>query len=162
MGELRVPTTPGEAVALVRTLYFNRVVRFLTVGGTCGLIQLSILHGLVAGQGMGERLANFIAFIVSMELNFVLSQFFTWRDRWSSTLQPHKFLARLAMFNVSAASTSGVVNQGVFNLVNLFMWYLPAAAIGICAAAFANFMLNDRLVFRLWSKGGASATIAEP
>jgi putative flippase GtrA len=123
---------------------------------------LAILHGLVAGQGMGERLSNLIAFIVSMELNFVLSQFFTWRDRWSPALRPHKFLARLAMFNVSAASTSGIVNQGVFNLLNLFIWYLPAAAIGICAAAFANFMLNDRLVFRLWSSGGASATIAEP
>jgi putative flippase GtrA len=97
-----------------------------------------------------------------MELNFVLNQFFTWRDRWSSTLQPHKFLARLVMFNISAASTSGIVNQGVFNLFNLFMWYLPAAAIGILAAASANFMLNDRLVFRLWSKSSASATISTP
>jgi putative flippase GtrA len=126
------------------------------------LIQLSVLHGLVVSTGVGERLANLIAFIISMELNFVLNQFFTWRDRLSPALRPHRFLARFAMFNVSAASTSGIVNQGVFNLVNLFMWYLPAAAIGICAAATANFLLNDRLVFRLWSSGGASATITEP
>ena len=43
-----------------------------------------------------------------------------------------------------------------------FIWYLPAAAIGICVAASANFLLNDRLVFRLWSRSGASATIPEP
>jgi putative flippase GtrA len=97
-----------------------------------------------------------------MEMNFVLSQFFTWRDRLSPSLRPRRFLARLAMFNFSAISTSGVVNQGVFNLLNLFMWYLPAAAIGILAAAVANFLLNDRLVFRLWSSGSASTTIAEP
>jgi putative flippase GtrA len=149
-------------MAFLRGLYANRIMRFLTVGGSCGVIQLSVLHELVAGAGMSERLANLIAFLISMELNFVLNQFFTWRDRWSSTLQPHKFLARLVMFNISAASTSGIVNQGVFNLFNLFMWYLPAAAIGILAAASANFMLNDRLVFRLWSKSSASATISTP
>jgi putative flippase GtrA len=158
----KFPTSPGEAAALAHAVYFNRVFRFIVVGGSCGLVQLSVLHGLVAGMGMGERISNLIAFIISMELNFVFSQFFTWRDRWSSTLQPHKFLARMAMFNLSAASTSGVVNQGVFNLLNTFIWYLPAAALGICAAAAANFLLNDRLVFRFWSSGGASATIAEP
>jgi putative flippase GtrA len=163
MSELKVPTTPREAIALVRAAYSNRVMRFLTVGGTCGLIQLSVLHALVAGAGMDERLANLlIAFPISMELNFVLNQFFTWRDCWSSRLRPHKLLARLAMFNLSAASTGLLVNQGVYNLFNLFIWYLPAAAIGIAVAAFANFMLNDRLVFRLWSSSGTSATIAEP
>ena len=163
MNELRIPTRPGDVVAFARALYANRVMRFVAVGGTCGVIQLSVLHALVAGAGMDERLANLlIAFPISMELNFVLSQFFTWNDRRSPALQSRKFLARLAMFNVSAISTSGVVNQGVFNLLNLFIWYLPAAAIGICAAATANFLLNDRLVFRLWSSGGRSARIAEP
>lgn len=158
----RFPTSPGEAIALTRAVYFNRIFRFVIVGGSCGVVQLAVLHSLVAGGGMGERVANLIAFVISMELNFVFSQFFTWRDRWSARIQPHKFLARMAMFNVSAASTSGVVNQGVFNLLNTFIWYLPAAALGICAAAVANFLLNDRLVFRLWSSGGASATISEP
>jgi putative flippase GtrA len=163
MSERRTPPSPGHVVSLVRAFYANRVMRFLAVGGTCGVIQLSVLHALVAGAGMDERLANLlIAFPISMELNFVLNQFFTWRDCWSSTLQPHKLLARLAMFNLSAASTGLLVNQGVYNLFNLFIWYLPAAAIGICAAAFANFMLNDRLVFRLWSSSSASATIAKP
>jgi putative flippase GtrA len=163
MNELKFPTSPGEAMTLARALYENRVMRFIAVGGTCGLVQLSVLHALVAGPGMDERLANLlVAFPVSMEMNFVLSQFFTWRDRMSTSLKPRRFLARLAMFNLSAISTSGVVNQGVFNLLNLFMWYLPAAAIGILAAAVANFLLNDRIVFRLWSSGGASATISEP
>ena len=158
---MRFPTSPSDAALLVRTLYASRIARFVTVGGSCGVVQLSVLHGLVAGGGMDERLANLIAFIISMEMNFVLSQFFTWRDRWSSTLQPLKFLARLGMFNVAAASTSGLVNQGVFNIVAIFIWYLPAAAIGICAAAAANFMLNDRLVFRLWSTGGEPARTSE-
>jgi putative flippase GtrA len=163
MSDLRLPRSPSEAALLVQMLYRNRVVRFVLVGGTCGLVQLSVLHALVVGPGMNERLANLlVAFPVSMEMNFVLSQFFTWRDRLSPALRPHRFLARLAMFNLSAISTSGVVNQGVFNLLNLFIWYIPAAALGILAAAVANFLLNDRLVFRLWSASGAPATITEP
>jgi putative flippase GtrA len=162
MNDLRIPGDTSGAMGLTRRLYENRIARFVAVGGSCGVIQLSILHGLVAGAGMGARLANLIAFLISMELNFVLNQFFTWRDRWSSTIHPLKLLARMAMFNVSAASTSGVLNQGVSNILMIFIWYLPAAALGICAAASVNFLLNDRLVFRLWSRGGASATIPEP
>lgn len=160
MNDLKLPTRPGEAASLVRTLYANRVVRFITVGGTCGVIQLSVLHALVTARGVEEHLANLIAFFISMEINFVLSQLFTWRDRWSPALQSRGFAARLAMFNVSAG-VSLVINQGVFAVFNLFVWYLPAAAIGICAAAFTNFMLNDRIVFRLWSPRRASAAMGE-
>jgi putative flippase GtrA len=160
MSDLRVPTTPREAVALARSLYFNRVFRFLTVGGTCGVIQLSVLHGLVATRGLEEHLANLIAFFISMEINFIFSQLFTWRDRLSPALQTRGFIGRLAMFNVSA-TMSLVINQSVFALFNIFMWYLPAAALGICAAAFTNFMLNDRIVFRMWSGGAPRATMGQ-
>ena len=157
-----MPTSPSDALSLLRTLFANRIVRFLTVGGSCGVVQLSVLHTLVAGFGVPWLLANFIAFIISMELNFTLNQLFTWRDRWFSELTPLRLLARVLMFNAGASTTGIPLNQGVAALMGLFMWYLPAAAIGICVAAFANFMLNDRLVFRLWSPSGASATISEP
>ncbi|MGA2285980.1 MAG: GtrA family protein [Dehalococcoidia bacterium] len=162
MNELKLPTSPNEAVVLVRTLYGNRVMRFAAVGGSCGLVQLAVLHLLVAGFGAQELLANFIAFVISMELNFTLNQLFTWRDRWSSELTPQRFVVRVLMFNASASTTGIPLNQGIAALMSLFMWYLPAAAIGICVAATANFFLSDRLVFRLWSSGGASATIGEP
>jgi putative flippase GtrA len=161
MNELRFPTNPSEAVLLIRTLYANRVVRFLTVGGVCGLIQLTILHTLVAAGGVEVHIANLIAFVISMELNFVLHQLFTWRDRLSPTLRRRRLLGRMAIFNISATTTL-IINQGTFALFNLFIWYLPAAAIGICVAAVANFMLNDRVVFRLWSSSGTSAKIAQP
>jgi len=156
---LRIPTRPSELVELARTLYANRIARFLAVGGTCGVIQLSILHALVVSD-VEAHLANLAAFIVSMELNFVLSQFFTWRDRWSASLRPSMILGRFLMFNVSAATTSGVLNQGAFALFNLFISYLPAAAIGICLASITNFLLNDRVVFRLWSSRKATAKTA--
>lgn len=162
MSELRFPTSPGEAALFVRTLFASRITRFLTVGASCGVVQLSVLHALVAGFGTEEHVANLFAFIISMELNFALNQTFTWRDRWSSSLSFQRIVGRLLLFNVAASMTAGVINQGVFALMNLFIWYLPAAAIGICVAATANFLLNDRLVFRLWSSGSASATISGP
>ena len=156
---LRIPTRPSELVELARTLYANRIARFLAVGGTCGVIQLSILHALVVSD-VEAHLANLAAFIVSMELNFVLSQFFTWRDRWSASLRPSMILGRFLMLNVSAATTSGVLNQGAFALFNLFISYLPAAAIGICLASITNFLLNDRLVFRMSSSREAAVKTA--
>ncbi len=162
MNELRFPTSPGETALFVRTLFGRRIARFAAVGASCGVVQLSVLHLLVASFGAEEHLANLVAFIISMELNFTFNQLFTWRDRWSSELTIDRFIARLLLFNVAASLTAGVMNQGVFALMNLFIWYLPAAAIGICVAAAANFLVNDRLVFRLWSTGGAPATISEP
>lgn len=155
---LRIPTRPSELIELARTLYANRVARFLTVGGTCGVIQLSILHALVV-SGVEEHLAYVGAFVVSMELNFALNQSFTWRDRWSSALRSPRLLARLAVFHVSATTSLGI-SLGVFSLFNLFIWYIPAAAIGICVASITNFLLNDRLVFRLWSSTEATAETA--
>ena len=126
-----------------------RVLRFALVGGTCGLIQLNVLHAFVVA-GVQENLANLAAFAISAEVKFVLSQFFTWRDRWAPALGPPRLISRLFLFNGSAATT-GVVNQSVFALANLIIWYLPAAALGIAVAAVANFLLNDRIVFRLSS-----------
>ncbi len=135
-----------DRLQLGRRVLSARVVKFALVGGSCGLVQLAILHTLVTA-GLEEHLSNLIAFIISMEVNFTLSQLFTWRDRWSASLGAGTLLRRLIFFN-AAATTTGVVNQGVFALLNLFIEYLPAAAGGIAVAAFTNFALNDRLVFR--------------
>ena len=124
----------------------GQVSRFALVGTTCALVQLGLLQILVQG-GVQENLANLIAFGVSIQVNFVASQFYTWRDRWTPALGPSPLVRRLFLFNGSAATT-GVVNQGVFGLANLLIWYLPAAALGIAVAAVTNFLLNDRLVFR--------------
>jgi putative flippase GtrA len=148
-----------DRLRLGRRVLSKRVVKFIAVGGACAVVQLSVLHGLVSAD-VEEHLANLIAFIISMELNFVLHQFVTWRDRWSPSLHPAKLLGRLLLFNASA-STTGVINQGVFAIFNLFISYLPAAAIGIGVAAFTNFLLNDRLIFRLWSPPGEATSIYE-
>lgn len=131
---------------LGRRVLSARLVKFALVGGFCGLVQLAILHTLVT-SGLEEHLSNLIAFAISVQVNFTLSQFFTWRDRWSASLGAGTLLRRFLFFN-AAATTTGVVNQGVFALLALFMSYLPAAAGGIAVAAFTNFALNDRLVFR--------------
>ena len=134
----------------------TRLAKFVLVGGTCGVVQLALLHTLVT-SGLEEHVANLIAFAVSVEVNFALSQSFTWRDRWASSLGMGTLLQRLLLFN-AAATTTGVVNQGVFALLNLFISYLPAAAGGIFVAAFTNFALNDRIVFR---RGNSRRTSAD-
>jgi len=132
--------TPGQAGTGAR------VRRFAVVGITCGLVQLGLLQVFVQGS-VQENLANLAAFAISVQVNFTLSQLYTWGDRRMSVPGPFQLVRRLFLFN-GAAATTGVVNQGVFGLANLLIWYLPAAALGIAVAAVTNFLLNDRLVFR--------------
>jgi len=57
---------------------FFRIVRFAFVGGVCALIQILLLYLLV--QFLPPLVSNAIGFVVSAQLNFFLSYFFTWRD----------------------------------------------------------------------------------
>ena len=133
-----------------------RVRRFVLVGTTAGLAQLGLLEVFIRA-GVHENLANLAAFGVSVQVNFVMSQFYTWRDRWTPTVGLPGLVRRLFVFNGSAAIT-GVINQGVFGLANLLIWYQPAAALGIATAAVTNFLLNNQLVFRLRNSQRLAAT----
>lgn len=137
---LRETLAPGRAGT------GSRVGRFAVVGIICGLVQLVLLQVFVQG-GVQENLANLAAFAISVQVNFTLSQLYTWGDRRMSVPGPPQLVRRLFLFN-GAAATTGVINHGVFGLANLLIWYLPAAALGIAVAAVTNFLFNDRLVFR--------------
>ena len=140
-------SSAAAALSQGRAATRPRLLRFALVGSICALVQLGLLHVLVQGD-VQENVANLVAFGISVQANFVLSQFFTWRDRWTRGPGVARLMSRLFLFNGSAAST-GAVNQGVFGLGNLVLWYLAAAALGITVAAATNFLLNDRIVFRV-------------
>lgn len=128
------------------TIPSARLMKFAGVGLSCAFVQLLALHLLVVA-GVEEHVSNLLAFALSVQVNFLLSQFLTWQDRWSRDLRLRTLVARLLMFNASASST-GLVNQSVFVVANLLTSYIAAATIGIAVAAVLNFTLNDKLVFR--------------
>ncbi len=134
-----------------------RPLRFAIVGGTTGVVQLGVLAVLVS-MGLQPLLANALAFALSAQMSFVLSQAFTWRDRHGAEPGRSGLLARWAAFH-ACISGGAVVNLAVFALALHAMPHLFAAVLGILAGASLNFLTNDHLTFRRAPRAnrGASA-----
>jgi putative flippase GtrA len=124
-------------------LFSDRVrpLRFLLVGGLCGAVQLG-LFAVFLGGGVQTLPANVLAFLLSAQLNFALSRWFTWGDRRTLGL-----VRRWLAFHGSIAGTA-LLNQCMFVVAQVATPDLVASALGIGAAAVVNFLVQDRLVFR--------------
>jgi putative flippase GtrA len=123
-----------------------RPLRFAAVGGVCGLIQLALLTLLELG-GLAAIPANAAAYLLSAQVNFLLSNHFIWHDRWSRGVSGRDLLRRWLGFHGSIAGTF-VLSQAVFVASRLVLPDVLASALGIGVAAVANFLIQDRLTFR--------------
>jgi putative flippase GtrA len=121
----------------------TRPLRFACTGGLAGLTQLSLL-ALLTHHGWHPNLANAVAFLLAAQVNFALSSLFTWRDRrrtcplWRAWLMFHGSIAGMALLNML-----------MFMATRTVLPALLASAAGIGAAAIGNFVVGDRLVFRV-------------
>jgi putative flippase GtrA len=120
-----------------------RGLRFAAVGFMCYLIQLGlvhVLHGVVT-----LYLADVLAFLISAQVNFTLSQLFTWRDRRDTESLPVRFVK----FNANALVSVTIVNATVFWLLvqtGLSLW--AAMLLANVATACWTFLINHFFVFR--------------
>lgn len=123
-----------------------RPIRFAFVGGLGALTQLVSLRVLTF-QGIHPLPANTVAFLLAAQVNFSLSQLFTWRDRrpqhWTAAI----LARRWAAFH-GAISASALVNLIVFAFARHHMPQMLAAMLGIALASGVNFGMHDRVTFR--------------
>lgn len=137
------PCTPAALWSAVRRAA-ARPLRFAAVGGLCGLLQIALLVALM-WLGVDALPANIVAYLLSAQLNFYLSDLFIWHDRHVRRTIEH--LARRWLgFHASIAGTF-VFNQAIFVVVRHFIPDAAAAAAGISMAALVNFIIQDRLTF---------------
>jgi putative flippase GtrA len=128
-----------------------RALRFALVGVLCFAVQYLALRILTAA-GMSATPADAFGFLLSAQLNFTLSTFFTWGDRKDTFTRPLR--VRWASFNGSILITLSI-NTGIFQLCRP-IGELPASALGVIVGAAGNYVLCDLLVFR--SRGTRIAT----
>lgn len=121
------------------------MLRFAIVGGICSVLQLVVLGGLLH-RGMAALPANSVAFAVSAQFNFYLSDRFTWADRRGSRAISSGS-RRWLVFHGAVAGTF-LCNQLMFVSLRLILPTLIAAALAIAGAATATFAALDRLTFR--------------
>jgi putative flippase GtrA len=127
----------------------GRPLRFALTGGLAAVYQLTLL-ALLTRLGWPDEPANVVAFVLSTQLNFVLSSRVTWRDRLAATDGKAGPWRRWLAYQASTASMA-VINLLIYTFARHLMPDLAAAALGIAAGALGNFMLGDRLVFRTQS-----------
>lgn len=141
------------AIGIDRT---PRLIRFCFIGGFCTLIQMGFLYVFV-NLGVQKNLANFVAFIISVQISFPLNYFITWHDRREKGSK-HAKLAKLALQWVSFNSTylvGMVVNQLAFAISLLFVHYIVAGILGILVAMGINYTVGNKFIFaRQKAEGG--------
>jgi putative flippase GtrA len=120
-----------------------RIARFVAVGAMCYFIQLGFLHLLMSL--MAVYIADIVAFMLSAQVNFSLSQLFTWGDR--QTVE--RLSMRWLKFNLNALLSVTIVNAGILWMlvsVGLHLW--SAMLLANCATACWTFAVNHLLVFK--------------
>ena len=122
----------------------RRPVTFALVGGLCFAVQYGILTGLAA-TGVGATFANAAGFLISAQLNFVLSAAVTWGDRRVATAGGT--LARWASYQATAGLALAV-NVAVFAITVGTLGSLAAAAAGVLVGTVVTYAVNHRLIFR--------------
>ncbi len=123
-----------------------RLLRFGLTGGVAGLVQLGLLRSFEAA-GVVPLVANALGFLLAAQLNFTISQLFTWADRPLDGALGDSLGRRWLRFHAAIAGTA-LLNMLVFGMARASLPDLAASALGIGAAAIANYLLADRLVFR--------------
>src|SRR5258705_216489 len=82
-----------------------RLVRFGLTGGTAGIVQLGLLR-LFEAAGVAPIVANALGFLLAAQLNFAISQLFTWADRPLAGAHGDSLGQRWLRFHVAIAGTA--------------------------------------------------------
>jgi putative flippase GtrA len=130
-------------LGLALTSHFLRHRRrffFPFVGGVCFLAQVAILS-MLSGLGTPEPAANAAGFLISAQLNYVLSARLTWGDRRA------RRSSGLIAYNGTALVSLGV-NTVVFTAVYRLTGTTVAAALGVLGGMGVTYAICDRFIFR--------------
>lgn len=124
-----------------RTLWRATLLRFVAVGAVASGFQLLVFSIFVALR-VPPLIANALGFVLSTQINFLLSASFTWRHRRA----PGTLRRRWLKFN-SVAFVGLLLNTAAFALMHLWLQPFLAAAVAIATSTGLSYLLNRRVVF---------------
>ena len=118
-----------------------RFLKFCLVGASGVLVNMGLLWLLTEVAGLFYLLSAAISIETSIISNFILNDYFTFRDRRSPTAK--SFFNRLLKFNLMSLAGLGL-NMGVlWLLTEVFgLYYLLSNLCGIAVATLWNYLAN--------------------
>lgn len=138
----------------------RRWLAFSSVGTLGFAVQFSTLLVLTGWFEVNYLLATAVAVELAILHNFQWHQRWTWSDR--GTMSARQVFGRLVRFNAGTAVTSLGGNLSLmWVLVSLFdVHFAVANLMAVLSLAIVNFLLCDRLVFRLVQMPTANPSLA--
>ncbi|MBD3234719.1 MAG: hypothetical protein GF315_13420 [candidate division Zixibacteria bacterium] len=129
--------------------FVGRFLKFSIVGGSGVAVNMGLLYLLTEVVGLYYVISSLIAIETSIITNFVLNDFWTWRDKRGLT--GSVFLIRLLKYNTSASLAAFIGNFVTLTALTEFFgfYYLIANLIGIGVGILINFFLNDRWTYKV-------------
>lgn len=127
-----------------------RVLKFLLSGSSAAIINLGLLHILIAYLQFNTRFLENVANALSMEVsiiyNFILSRYWTWSD--AKKERSFRLIKQCLLFHVAVGLSIGI-RLILFPILQFFgVHYIINATVGIGTGAVVNYILYDRVVFK--------------
>lgn len=120
----------------------GRLFKFAIVGASGVIVNEGLLALFTEYYTMPVTIAGAIAIESSIITNFLLNNFWTWRDARKKT-----FIKRLVQYH-SVSLIAGIVNYVILIGLSFFgLHHLVANLIGIAVATMINFVLNNHWTF---------------
>ncbi|MBD3169561.1 MAG: hypothetical protein GF307_08765 [candidate division Zixibacteria bacterium] len=126
-----------------------RFIKFSIVGGSGVLVNMGMLYILTEWIGIHYVISAVAAIELSIIVNFLLNDIWTWGDR--KDLTGSRFFTRMLKYNISAAAAAFTGNFiTLIVLTELFgVYYIFSNLAGIAVGVLINFFLNDRWTYRI-------------
>jgi len=119
-----------------------RFIKFSVVGASGVFVNEGLLALLTEIYSVPVTIAGAIAIELSILSNFMLNNFWTWRD-----FRAKSFIKRLLQYH-SVSFIAGLVNYVILiSLTYIGLHHLVANLIGIACATLINFVLNNHWTF---------------
>ncbi|WP_319583590.1 glycosyltransferase family 2 protein [uncultured Pseudodesulfovibrio sp.] len=139
-------------VTRIRFRKSSEFIRFLFVGASGVIVNLGLYYLLTRLLSVSFEIAAPIAIEVSIISNFILNNFYTFKERDAKNSLRRRFL----YFHV-AAGIAGVVNYCLFLMLvsGIGMYDILANCIGILAGTMVNYVMNSRITWVDKKKNGS-------
>lgn len=118
----------------------SRVVNFMIIGAFVAAIGAVLMFIFIDIVGIEENAASIFQLIITLQINFLLNYFVTWRDI-KGPIVPQWVKYHTYRIGVT------VLNQILFSILVIILPYMISYVLGIVFAAVLNYILSQKYVF---------------